>query len=263
MPNQPCRAVRRGIWAIVAIAALATCAQAKTFRWANDGDTNSMDPYARNETFLLSFAMNMYEPLIRRNQKLELEPGLATEWSNTDPTTWRFKLRQGVKFHDGTPFSADDVVFSWQRAIHPGSNLGGNFSTVRELRKVDDFTVDFITDRPDPILPNEITTVAMMSKAWCDEHNTARAADLTKHEESYATRNENGTGPFILKDRQPDVRTMLVKNPNWWGLAAQPIDIDDVVFSRIESDSTRVAALLSGELDMIYTVPPQDIDRIR
>jgi peptide/nickel transport system substrate-binding protein len=248
--------------ALVVVAALTAATEAKTFRRANDGDVNSMDPYARFEAFLISFDLNMYEPLVRRDREMKLEPALATEWNNVDPTTWRFKLRQGVKFHDGTPLTADDVVFSWQRAINPGSNLGTPFSTVKEVKKLDDYTVDMITNLPNPILPNYLIGVAMMSKAWCEAHNTTRAADLTKNEESYASRNENGTGPFILKDRQPDVRTVLVKNPNWWGLAQQPIDIDEVIFSRIENASTRVAALLSGELDMIYTVPPQDTDRI-
>ncbi len=237
-------------------------AEAKTFRWANDGDSNSMDPYAREETFLLSFDSNMYEPLIRRNAKMALEPGLATKWEQTNPTTWRLILRQGVKFHDGTPFTADDVVFSFDRATHPGSNLGTPLSTVKEVHKVDDYTVDMITDGPDPILPQNLTVIDIMSKKWCEEHNATRAADLTKNEESYATRHEDGTGPFMLKDREPDVKTVLVKNPNWWGLKDEPIDVDEADFSRIANASTRVAALLSGELDMIYTVPPQDISRI-
>src|SRR5882724_10623416 len=116
---------RRWAWRALmlgsAVTAWATVAEAKTFRWANDGDANSMDPYARQETFLLLMDMSFYEPLIRRNREMKLEPGLATEWKQTDPTTWRFTLRQGVKFHDGTPFNADDVVFSFDRATHPGS----------------------------------------------------------------------------------------------------------------------------------------------
>ena len=248
--------------ATLLLAAHGAAAGAKTFRWANDGDVNSMDPYARQETFLLAFDHNMYEPLIRRNREMGLEPGLATEWARTEPTVWRLKLRQGVKFHDGTPFSAEDVVFSFERATNPGSNIASPLATIREVKKIDDSTVELVTDGPDPILPSSLPTWAIMSKKWCEEHNTTRAADLTKNEESYATRNANGTGPFMLKERQPDIRTVLVKNPNWWGRDSEPVDVDEVVFSRIESDPTRVAALLSGELDMIYTVPPQDTDRI-
>ena len=256
------RTLRSGLCAMLALFALCAGAEGKTFRWANDGDANSMDPYARQETFLLLMDMSFYEPLIRRSREMKLEPGLATEWARVQPTVWRFKLRQGVKFHDGTPFTADDVVFSYDRATHPGSNVASPLATVKEVKKVDDLTVDLVTDGPDPILPFNLPTIAIMSKKWCEEHNATRAADITKGEESYATRNENGTGPFMLKERQPDVKTVLVKNPNWWGLKDQPIDLDEVAFNRIENASTRVSALLSGELDMVYTVPPQDTDRI-
>jgi ABC-type transport system substrate-binding protein len=213
---------------VVLIVALGVTAEAKTFRWANDGDPTTMDPHARADLFVTTFDMNMYEALLRRDRDLKLEPALATEWSNIDPTTWRFKLRQGVKFHDGTPFTVDDVIFSVRRATAPGSDLAGQLATVKEVKKVDDNTVDFITDGPAPILPNYLAGIAIMSKAWCEAHNTTSAAML-KDEESYATRNANGTGPFMLKDRQPAVRTVLDKNPNWWGIKQQPIDVDEVV----------------------------------
>jgi peptide/nickel transport system substrate-binding protein len=247
--------------ALAVLVAVATNADAKTFRWANDGDPTTMDPHARSDLFVSSFDFNMYEPLLRRDRNLKLEAALATEWANINPTTWRFKLRHGVAFHDGTPLTAEDVLFSFQRAVAPGSDLAAQMSAVKEVKKIDDDTVDFITDGPAPILPNYIVSIAIMSKAWCEAHNAQRAATL-KDEESYATRNANGTGPFMLKDRQPMVRTVLVKNPNWWGLKDQPIDIDEVVFSRVENPATRVAALLSGDLDMIYNVPPQDIEHI-
>jgi peptide/nickel transport system substrate-binding protein len=233
---------------------------AATFRWANDADSNSMDPYARQETFLLSFDSNIYEPLVRRDKDLKLEPSLAVSWSQTEPTVWRFKLRQGVKFQDGTPFNAGDVLFSFDRVRDAGSNLKSVVATVKEVRKVDDFTVDFVTNGPDPILPDEITVWDIMSKSWCEKNNAVHPADLTKNEESYATNHANGTGPFILKAREPDVKTELVNNPDWWD---KPLhNLTDVIFERVATPSTRVAALLSGDLDMIYTVPPQDTDRI-
>src|SRR5229473_3494399 len=258
--------LRRGfncaLSAMIVLAALAAPVEAKTFRWANDGDPTTMDPHARGDLFVSSFDFNMYEPLVRRDRNLKLEPALATEWANVNPTTWRFKLRQGVKFHDGTPLTVEDVLFSFQRAVAPGSDLAAQLSEVKEVKRIGDDNIDFITEGPAPILPNYLATVAIMSKAWCETHNTTRAATL-KDEESFATRNANGTGPFMLKDRQPLVRTVLVKNPNWWGLKEQPIDVDEVVFSRIENVATRVAALLSGELDMVYNVPPQDIERLQ
>jgi peptide/nickel transport system substrate-binding protein len=236
-------------------------AEAAVFRWANDGDVNSLDPYTRNETFLVTFNLNIYEPLIRRDRQLRLEPGLATEWSQTAPDIWRFKLRQGVKFSDGTPFTADDVEFSFHRVMAPTSNLKTNFSTVKDFRKIDDYTVEFVTDGPNPILPQGITGWAIMSKAWCIRNKAEVPADLNKAgDENYATRNAMGTGAFLLKERVPDVRTVLVPNPNWWDKPQH--NITEAVFNRIQNDSTRIAALLSGEIDFVYTVPPQDVKRI-
>ena len=236
-------------------------ASAATLRWANDGDVNSMDPYARQETFLLTFMQNIYEPLVGRSKELKVEPALATEWSQTAPDVWRFKLRQGVKFSDGTPFTADDVVFSYQRVKQPSSALNSYVATVANLVKVDDYTIEFHTKGPDPILPEELTNWGIMSKAWCEKNNATIPADLGKvSEENFATRNAMGTGPYMLKERVPDVRTVLVANPTWWGKPAG--NVTEAVFTRIANPSTRVAALLSGEIDFVYTVPPQDVDRI-
>jgi peptide/nickel transport system substrate-binding protein len=233
---------------------------AATFKWANDGDSNSMDPYTRSETFLLSFDANMYEPLLRRDRELKLEPALASSWEATDPTTWRFHLRTGVKFTGGENFTADDVVFSYQRAAGPGSNIQAYFQAVKAVNKIDEHTVDFVTKFADPIFPQEITSWGIMSKAWCEQHNAAQPADLGKKEENYATRNADGTGPFILTQREPDRRTVLVNNPTWWDKPEH--NLTEVQFFVIANAATRVAALLSGDVDMIYTVPPQDMDRI-
>ena len=249
--------------ALVVLALFARTGDAKTFRWANDGDPTTMDPHARSDGFVSSFDGNMYEPLLRRDRQMNLEPALATEWSNIDPLTWRIKLRQGVAFHDGTELTVDDVLFSFKRAVTPGTDVASQLAMVKEIKKIDDSTIDLVTDVPTPIVPNYLVAVAIMSKAWCEAHNSTLPTNIATNEENYATRNENGTGPFMLKDRQPGVRTVLVKNPNWWGLKEQPVDLDEVVFTRIENAATRVAALLSGELDMLYNVPPQDIERIQ
>ena len=235
-------------------------ASAATFRWANDGDANSMDPYTRSETFLLTFTQNFYDPLVRRDKELKVEPALAESWEQPNDTTWRFHLRHGVKFHDGTPFTADDVVFSYQRVVAPGSQLNGYMQAVTEVKRVDDFTVDFITKVPDPIFLQEITSWVIMSKKWCEENHAEQAVDLTKPGENFATRHENGTGPFILDDREPDRKTTLHANPAWWD--KMPGNLDKVEFDVIGNAATRVAALLSGDVDMIYTVPPQDMQRL-
>ena len=232
-----------------------------TFRWANDGDANSMDPYTRSETFLLTFTQNIYDPLIRRDRALKIEPALAERWEQPDSRTWRFHLRHDVKFQEGQAFTADDVVFSYQRATGPGSQINAYFQAVKAVNKIDDYTVDFVTKDPDPIFLEEITQWVIMSKAWCEEHGAVEAADLTKSTENYATRHTNGTGPFILVLREPDRRTTLRNNPAWWDKPDQ--NLTDVTFNAIGNAATRVAALLSGDVDMIYTVPPQDMERLK
>ncbi len=241
---------------------LAAPAHSASFRWANDGDANSMDPYTRSETFLLTFAQNFYDPLVRRDRNLKVEPALATSWEQPDPMTWRFHLRQGVKFHGGEAFTADDVLFSYNRAMAPGSQINSYFQSVKEVKKIDDYTVDFITKVPDPIFLEEITYWVIMSKAWCEANNATQAVDLTKtKEENFATRHANGTGPFILDIREPDRRTTMKNNPAWWDKPEH--NLTEVTFNVIGNAATRVAALLSGDVDMIYTVPPQDMQRLQ
>ncbi len=248
-------------WALAAaLLAWAGAAHAAPFRWANDGDANSMDPYTRSETFLLTFDQNFYDPLVRRDRDLKVEPALAESWEQPNPTTWRFHLRHGVTFHDGTPFTAADVVFSYQRVIAPGSQLNGYMQAVASVKKIDDYTVDFLTKQPDPIFLQEITFWAILSKKWCEDNHAEQAMDLTKKDENYATRHENGTGPFILDDREPDRRTTMHANPHWWD--KMPGNLDKVEFDVIGNAATRVAALLSGDIDMMYTVPPQDMPRL-
>jgi peptide/nickel transport system substrate-binding protein len=235
-------------------------AGAANFRWANDGDVNAMDPATRQETVQLSFLSNIYEPLVRRNRELQFEPGLAESWEQTAPKMWRFHLRRGVKWQDGSPFTADDVVFTLKRFLSPNSSMRAPMSAVREARKVDDFTVDFETFEPDPILLQEQTNLLIMSKAWCEAHNAAEPATIGK-EDNYALHNAMGTGPFRLVSRDPDRSTVVERNPGWWD---KPIhNLDRVELVVIGSAATRVAALLSGEVDMIYTVPPQDMARIK
>ena len=249
---------------IVAAAALALAlaagAQAKTFRYADQGDSLSMDPYMLNESLLLNFTGNMYEPLVDRGKKLELVPGLATSWKQTSPTVWRFELRRGVKFHDGAPFTADDVLFSYQRAKGEGSDIQSYVGSFKEVRKIGDYTVEIETSAPFPILPDVISQWRMMSKAWCGKHNALRPVDVRKGTENYASTHANGTGPFMLKERQPGVKTVLVPNPNWWGKPEH--NLSEAVFTPIANAATRVAALISGEIDMMEPVPLQDIARI-
>ena len=240
--------------------ALAAGAQAKTFRYADQGDSLSMDPYMLNESLLLNFTGNIYEPLVDRGKKLELVPGLATSWKQTSPTVWRFELRKGVKFQDGTPFTADDVIFSYGRAKGEGSDIQSYVGSFKEVRRIDDHTIEIETAAPFPILPDVISQWRIMSKAWCEKYNALRPVDVRKGTENYASTHANGTGPFMLKERQPGVKTVLVPNPNWWGKPEH--NLTEAVFTPIANSATRVAALASGEIDMMEPVPLQDIARL-
>ena len=245
--------------AVVSIG-LAAGAHAVQFKYADQGDSLSMDPYMLNESLLLNFTGNMYEGLTGRNRKLELVPELATDWKQTAPTVWRFNLRKGVKFHDGTPFTADDVIFSLDRARADGSDMKTYVGEIKEIKKVDDHTIDIVTNRPFPILPDVVYLWRIMSKQWSEKNNATRPVDVRKGVENHASNNANGTGPFMLKSRQPGVRTVLVPNPNWWGKPEH--NLTEVIFTPIGNDATRVAALISGEIDMMQPVPLQDVARL-
>jgi peptide/nickel transport system substrate-binding protein len=244
-----------------ALALAATMSQAVTLRVANQGDSTSMDPHSLNESLQLSFTGNVYEPLIGRDKKLGLVPMLATRWTATSPTVWRFELRKGVKFHGGEPFSADDVVFSFGRAAGEGSDMKSYTSSIKEVRKVDANTVEIETLTPFPILPDVISQVYILSKKWCEENKAERPVDKRKGIENAASFRTNGTGPFRLKERQPGTRTVLVRNFGYWDKVES--NVDEVIFTPIGNDGTRVAALMSGEIDLMEPVPLQDIERIR
>ncbi len=234
---------------------------AVTLRVANQGDAQSMDPHSLNESLQLTFTGNVYEPLVGRDKKLGLIPALATKWTQPSPSVWRFELRQGVKFHDGSTLTADDVVFSFKRAAGEGSDMKSYTSTFKEVRKVSDSVVEIETTSPFPILPDVISLVYIMSKKWCEDNKATTPVDRRKGIENTASFKANGTGPFRLKERQPTTRTVLIRNLNYWDKVES--NVDEVIFTPIGNDATRVAAMLSGEVDVMEPVPLQDVDRIK
>ncbi|MDN4588878.1 ABC transporter substrate-binding protein [Xenophilus aerolatus] len=242
------------------LAATSLIANAQTIRIANQGDALSMDPHSLNESLQLSTTANVYETLTGRNKDLSLAPLLATSWKQVSPAVWRFELRKGVKFHDGTPFTADDVLFSLARASGDGSDMKSNTNDIKEVRKVDDFTVDIETKAPFPVLPDVLSTVMIMSKKWCIENKAEKPVDRRKGIENTASFKANGTGPYKLRERQPNVRTVFVRNTAYWGKIEG--NAQEVVFTPIANPATRVAALVSGEVDVMEPIPVQDIPRV-
>ena len=248
--------------ALCVAALLATgAAGAATMRWAGANDILTVDPHAQNHQTTHAFLQQVYESLVRYDKAYKIEPALATKWTQVSPTQIRFELRKGVKFHDGAPFTADDVVFSLTRAMTPPSNMQSAVQSVKEVKKVDDHTVDLILKGPNPILLRELTEARIMNKAWAEKNNSLKSQDYAAKEENFAARNANGTGPFIMGGWQPDVKVTLKKNPNWWDKPTG--NIDEVVFTPIKSAATRSAALISGQVDFVADPPPQDLARMK
>ena len=251
----------------LACIAVAVCAHAKTLRWSSQGDYLSADPHAQNEGINNLVNDEIFERLTARDKRLGLIPSLATSWQRVKPAVWRFTLRRGVVFHDGTLFTAQDVVYSIERAKLPSSNFKVFAQPLDKVRRVDDYTVEIETARPlpDQVLLENVNTIFIMSRAWCLKHGADKPQDFANAEETYASRVANGTGPYVLVKREPEVITVLKKNPAWWGLAAGRFEgnVDEVDYRPIKSDATRMAALLSGELDLVLDPPLQDIPRLR
>ena len=249
---------------IALMASTAVGASAETLRWARAGDSLTLDPHAQNEGPTHTLAHQIYEPLIIRDMTGAFEAALATDWapSPDDPNVWVFNLRQGVKFHDGADFTAEDVVFSFERAKQPNYDMKELINSIVEIRAVDDYTIEFVTDGPNPILPSNLTNLFIMDKGWTEANNTANVQDFEGGEINYATTNANGTGPYTLESREQDVRTVLKANPDYWGVGQFPLEVTEIVYTPIQNAPTRVAALLSGEVDFIQDVPVQDLDRV-
>jgi peptide/nickel transport system substrate-binding protein len=247
--------------AIVSIVAFAIApASAQTLRYANQGDLKSLDPYTLRETTTIAHHGHIYEGLVARDKELKIIPGLAESWETPEPTRWRFHLRKDVKFHNGDPFTADDVIFSAERVRAKGSNFTTIIPNDAKAVKIDDYTVDFVLTSPNPILINQWDAWYIMDKKWCEDNNAVAPTPASATTPSFASLHANGTGPFILESHQPGVKTVFKVNPNWWRKAEH--NLTEIVFTPIGSDATRVAALLSGEVDVIEPVPIQDISRV-
>ncbi len=261
--------MRRFLAVALSAAALsaAALADAKTLRWSSQGDYLTADPHAQNELLTNSINGHVYEPLVTRGKQLEILPGLAESWKQTGPTTWVFNLRKGVKWHDGSDFTADDVVFSIKRLQGETSNFRVYGNAVGTAKKIDSHTVEFTTPVPNPVMLEMLAnSLFMMNKAWCEKNNAEKAQDFKNKEESHTSRNAMGTGPFTLVSRQPDVKSVFKKNPNWWGLKEKGYfdgNVTEIVYSPVKSEGTRMAALLSGDLDFILDPPVQDIEKLK
>ena len=249
-------------WVLALAAAMfPTALQAQTLRWASQGDPLTMDPHSQNEGLTNAMNGQVYESLVKRDRQLGLGPGLAVSWQQTGPLTWRFKLRQGVKFHDGSTMTVDDVVFSVQRAQLPSANIAVYANALGTPVAVDRETVEFRLAKVNPVFLQNLDAVFIMNKAWCEQHKVTKPLDFKNREESYAGFNANGTGPYMLATRQPGIKTTYKRFAGWWGTFDG--NVQDVVFTPIANDATRLAALVSGEIDFVIDPAPRDVARLR
>ena len=254
------RNVLASLW-VVAGCSLTMPAAAQTLRWASQGDPLTMDPHSQNESLTNNLNTQVYESLVSRDRQLAIVPALATSWQQPDALHWRFKLRPNVKFHDGTPFTADDVVFSVLRARDSASDIKAYAQALGEPKRVDALTVDFALKQVNPIFLQHLSTLPIMSRLWAEKNGAARPIDYKSRQEGYAALHANGTGPYTLVLRQPDVKTVYRRFPGWWGRFEG--NVQEVIYTPIKSDATRVAALISGELDVVLDPAPQDTARLR
>ena len=257
------------LFAVAALAFVLACpsADAATLRWSSQGDYLTADPMAQNELLTNSINGHVYESLVMRGKKLEILPALAVSWKQMSPTVWVFNLRRGVKWHDGSDFTADDVVFSIKRLQDPTSNFRVYGNSVGVPRKIDANTVELTTPVPNPVMLEMLAnSLFMMNKAWAEKNNAVKTQDFTNEKEAYTARNAMGTGPYILVSRDPDVKSVFKKNPNWWGLNDKKYwdgNVDDIVYTPIKQEGTREAALLSGDIDFVLDPPVQDVEKLK
>jgi len=237
--------------------------QAKTLKWASAGEISTWDIHSQNNALQNGIHAAVYETLVYYNSRsFKIEPVLATSWTLVQPNQLRLTLRDKVKFHDGSTMTADDVVFSLNRAMAKTSNFSPYVVGFERIAKVNDRTVDIFTKGPNPVLLNQLTELRIMSKAWAEKNNSVEPKDIRNvNQETFANRNAMGTGPYILRQWVPDQRMVMARNPNWWGNAET--NVTEIVYTPIKSEATRVAALLSGEIDLLLDPSPQDLPRLR
>jgi len=196
---------------------VSTHSYAKTIKWSMQGDSLTLDPHAQNEGPTTQVSRQVYEALVTRGLDMSIEPQLATDWKTTDPNTWVFNLRKGVKFSDGTDMTAKDVVFSILRAKQPTSDFKEYISTISDVKEIDNYTVQVSTSKPNPILLNQLSNIFIMSKKWSIDFGATVSQNWDGGEETFSATNAMGTGPFKITLREPNTKTVFERNSNWWG----------------------------------------------
>ncbi len=238
------------------LVAAAGIGSAQTLNFAYDADPVSLDPHEQLSGGTLQLSHMVFDPLVRWNKDLGFDPRLAKSWERIDDTTVLFKLREGVKFHSGNEMTAEDVVYTIER-LKSSPDFKGIFAGWASARAVDDYTVEIKTDGPSPLVLHTATYVFPLDKDFYEEGGD----EIVKHGDSFASQNVSGTGPFTITEREQGVKVVFERNPDYWD-ADSPGNVQTAVLTPIKEAPTRVAALLSGDVDFIAPVPPTDLERI-
>ncbi len=249
--------------AIFMLFSLGSMASAKTLKLGLDADPVSLDPQVQLSGGMLQFSHWVFDPLVRWTKKGTFEPRLAVKWKRLDDLTVRFFLRKGVKFHSGNPFTAKDVKWTVAR-FYKSPDFKGLFEPFDSVTVIDDYTVDIKTKKPYALLLNMATYIfSLDSKFYTGTDETGQPKDaVVKIGPSFALKNESGTGAFKVTYREQGVKTVFERFAGYWDKKS-PGNVDKIILTPIKEDATRVAALLSGDVDFISPVPPQDFPRIK
>ncbi len=247
---------------LVVLFGLGTVAGAATIKVGLDADPVSLDPHMQLSGGMLQYSHWVFDPLVRYAQDMSIEPRLAARWERIDALTMRFYLREGVKFHSGNTLSAKDVKFTLER-LKTSIDFKGLFEPFSEAVVVDDYVVDIKTKKPYALLLRMCTYIFPMDSAFysgTDASGQPKDA-IVKVGPSFALTNESGTGPYKVSEREQGVKMVMDRFADYWDTAS-PGNADRIVLTPIKEDATRVAALLSGDVDFVSPVPPQDFKRI-
>jgi peptide/nickel transport system substrate-binding protein len=237
---------------LLALCLLATPAAAQPLRIGMQAPPSTLDPHWLLNLANTGAVRNIFDALVRRDAEMRLIPGLAESWRAVDETTWEFRLRPGVTFHNGAPFGAEDVVATFRRV----PNVPGNpnpytvyLAGITAMEAVDPLTVRVRTQGPQPIVPVNLAQIMIIPRA----HETTPNGPFNTGEATI------GTGPFRYGSWSTNAPLVLRRNDAWWG---GQVPWDSVTFTPIPIDAARVAALLAGDVDFINAVPQQDAPRI-
>lgn len=233
------------------------------FRWSSQGELTTLDPHVLNEGLTSTLLGQVYEGLTCRDANLKLAACLAVSWSQPRPDEWLFKLREKVQFQDGTVLTAEDVVFSLERARHATSPFLIFLSAVDQIRSPRPGWVSITTRGPNPILPEQLTEIRIVSAAWSRLHGAATAPKVNANEQGYTTFNAMGTGPYRVDLHRVGVETRFRIHDRWWGQKTRRNQIATIRYLPIVNSSTRVSALVSGAIDFVLDPPLQDLARLR